>query len=107
MSGTRKNSAANGRTNRFTKNSTRMVNVSEAAGGWTVSAKLSPESCDASPAQLICPPPPVLKAKSLKTPPWLLVAVGLLLETAATVPFALVDLPELSAALAILVAATV
>ncbi|HMJ00106.1 MAG TPA: PAS domain S-box protein [Gaiellaceae bacterium] len=49
----------------------------------------------------------MLKAKSLRAPPWLLVAVGLLLETAATVPFALVDLPELSAALAILVAATV
>ncbi|HEV2713364.1 MAG TPA: PAS domain S-box protein [Gaiellaceae bacterium] len=39
--------------------------------------------------------------------PWLLAAVGVLLEAAATAPFALVDLPELSVALAILISAAV
>jgi PAS domain S-box-containing protein len=50
---------------------------------------------------------PVLKAKSLRFPPWLLLAVGVLLEAAATIPFLWLDLRDVSAALAILVAVAV
>jgi len=49
----------------------------------------------------------VLKARSLRFPPWLLLAVGVLLEAAATIPFLWLDLRDVSAALAILVAVAV
>jgi PAS domain S-box-containing protein len=48
----------------------------------------------------------VLQAR-WSSPRWLLAAVGVLLEAAATVPFALLDLPAVSAALTILVGAVV
>ena len=47
----------------------------------------------------------MFEAGWLRSSPWLLAAVGALLEAAATVPFALVELPELSIALAILISA--
>src|SRR5881397_1169106 len=53
------------------------------------------------------PRPPMLKARSLRFPLWLLLGVGVLLEAAATIQFLLLDLREVSAALAILVAVAV
>jgi two-component system phosphate regulon sensor histidine kinase PhoR len=47
----------------------------------------------------------VFQASWFRFPPWLLAAVGVLLEFAATAPFALLELPELSTALALVVAA--
>lgn len=49
----------------------------------------------------------MLKARSLRVPLWLLLAVGVLLEAAATIPFLWLDLPDVSAALAIFVAVAV
>jgi PAS domain S-box-containing protein len=53
------------------------------------------------------PRSPMLKARSLRFPLWLRLAVGVLLEAAATIPFLWLDLRDVSAALAILVAVAV
>src|SRR6476619_2519135 len=50
---------------------------------------------------------PELLAKWFRSHGWLVALIGLVLEAAATIPFALLDAPETSAALALLIAAAV
>jgi len=48
-----------------------------------------------------------LTAMWFRSHPWVVALIGLVLEAAATIPFALFDAPETSAALALLIAAAV
>ena len=48
-----------------------------------------------------------LTAKWFRSHAWVVALIGLVLEAAATIPFALLDAPETSAALALLIAAAV
>ena len=50
---------------------------------------------------------PELLAKWFRSHGWLVALIGLVLEAAVTIPFAFLDAPETSAALALLIAAAV